>query len=410
MKIKPVVFIVPAVILVVSLLIGSSLLFRVFVSLAVIGLLAFLWAWLGLWGLKTRHEDIPVSCQATDNISDRITIINDNILPKIALKVEVKNNLPGYTNLATLSVSSHKERSWENIISCRRRGRYTLGPAAVTSADPFGLFSRCKDIGETREITVYPKIIELPLFRTSTASLVDLGHGMSGRRISQISPSASSVREMVNGDSQEHIHWRSTAHTGKLMVKVFDAEHSTEETKDAWLVLDMNQSVHTGKEEESTEEYCVTAAASLIKKYLDSGMRVGLTINDRRFEPVPLNVGNSHYLHMLERLTLVKADGDRPLADIILDPRQFGNGHRTVIIITPAADERIVDTIRGLKNYGHSVVAVFVDTQSFGGPISPEFAVRILGTAGVQGYVVRKGDNLARALDSSKALWYSRYV
>jgi uncharacterized protein (DUF58 family) len=154
MKIKPVVFIVPAVILVVSLLIGSSLLFRVFISLTVIGLLAFLWAWLGLWGLKTRHEDIPVSCQATDNISDRITIINDNILPKIALKVEEKNNLPGYTNLATLSVSSHKERSWEHIISCRRRGRYTLGPAAVTSADPFGLFSRCKDIGEDRKSVV----------------------------------------------------------------------------------------------------------------------------------------------------------------------------------------------------------------------------------------------------------------
>ncbi len=410
MKIRPVVYIVPAVILVFSLIIGSSLLLRVFIALVVIGLLALLWVWLGLWRLKTRHENIPVNCQAGDSFSEKTSIINDSGISKFALKVEVRNNLPGHSNIAILNVGSHKDQSWEKRVTCWRRGRYFLGPLAVTSADPFGLFSRNKDIGQTREITVFPKIIELPLFRTSNTSLVDLGHGMSGRRISQISPSASSIREMVSGDSQEHIHWRSTAHTGKLMVKVFDAEHSTEETKDAWMVLDMNQAVHTGKDEESTEEYCVTAAASLIKKYLDSGMRVGLTVNDRQVDVMLPNSGNTNFLQMMEKLTLVKADGDKPLFNALIDPRQFGSGHSTVIVITPQANEQVIDAIRGLKNYGHSVVAVFTDSLSFGGQISSEFAVRTLGTIGVQAYVVRKGDNLARALDSSKTLWYSRYV
>jgi hypothetical protein len=410
MKIRPVVYIVPAVILVFSLLIGSSLLFRVFISLIVIGLLAFMWIWLELWGLKARQENMPLFCHAADSFNETTMIINDSVIPKLALKVEVKNNLPDYSNIAMLNVGSHNDQSWEHNVACRRRGRYFLGPISVTSADPFGLFTRHKDIGQAREITVYPQIIELPLFRTSIASLVDLGHGMSGRRISQISPSASSIREMASGDSQEHIHWRSTAHTGKLMVKVFDAEHSTEETKDAWVVLDMNQAVHNGQDEESSEEYCVTAAASLIKKYLDNGMRVGLTVNNRQLDMILPNSGNSHYQQILERLTLVKADGDKPLFNSLIDPKQFGSGHRMVIVITPEANEKIIDALRGLKNYGHSVIAVFTDSLSFGGRISSEFAVRALGTIGIQAYVIRKGDNLARALDSSKTLWYSRYV
>lgn len=410
MKIRPVVYIVPAVILAFSLLIGSGLLFRVFVLLMVIGILALLWVWLGLWGLKVRDEDIPLSCYASDHFNATNTLINDSIVPKIGLKAEVKNTLPGYKNTAMVNINSHNIRSWENIVTCRRRGRFSLGPVSITSTDPFGLFSRNIEIGRARNITVYPRIIELPLFRTSFASLVDFGHGASGRRISQISPSASSIREMVSGDSQEHIHWRSTAHTGKLMVKVFDAEHSSEETKDAWVVLDMNQAVHSGQDEESTDEYCVTAAASLVKKYLDNGMRVGLKVNDRQVNSIPLNSGNSHYLQILEQLTGVNTDGDRPLYNLLVDPVQFGSGHRTVIVITPESNEQIIDALRALKNHGHSVVAVFIDSLSFGGLASPDYAVRNLGTAGVQAYIIRKGDNLARALDSSTALWYSRYV
>jgi uncharacterized protein (DUF58 family) len=409
-KIRPVVYLVPAVILAFSLLIGSSLLFRVFVFLMIIGLLALLWTWLGLWGLKVRDENVPPYCYTSDHFTDTFTLINESIVPKIGLKAEVKNNFPGYQNLAMVNVGSHNTRSWEHVVSCRRRGRYSIGPVSITATDPLGLFSRKMTAGQSRDITVYPKIIELPLFRTSFASLVDFGRGASGRRISQISPSASSIREMSSGDSQEHIHWRSTAHTGRLMVKVFDAEHTSEETKDAWVVLDMNQSIHLGSGEESTEEYCVTTAASLIKKYLDNGMRVGLKVNDRLIESIPVNTGNSHYLQMLEKLTIVSADGNRALSDLLYDPVQFGSGHRTVIVITPDPNEQIIEALRGLKNHGHSVVAVFIDSLSFGGQINPEYAVRNLGTTGVQTYTIRRGDNIARALDSSMALWYSRYV
>jgi uncharacterized protein (DUF58 family) len=410
MKIRPVVYIVPAIILGLSLIIGSSLLLYVFIFLTAIGLLSFLWVWLGLRGLNVETGNIPVYCNTGDSFNDKLIVTNEGIVPKLLLKARVENNLPGNNTVSILNIPGRQSKSWDNSITCRRRGRYTFGPVSFTSSDPFNLFSKECIIGKTREITVYPRVIELPLFRTSLSSLVDFGHGSTGRRISQISPSASSVREMVNGDSQEHIHWRSTAHTGKLMVKVFDAEHSSDETKNTWVVLDMGRTVHFGESDESTVEYSVTVAASLLKKYLDSGMRVGLSISGNTHYVTSPNAGNVHFLKMLEELALVQAVGEESIGESILDPGQFGSEHCTVIVITPEADETVIEALRKIKNYGYTVVVVFIDALTFGGQLSPEYAVHSLGSAGIQSYIVRKGDNLSKALDSSIALRYSRYV
>jgi len=256
---------------------------------------------------------------------------------------------------------------------------------------------------------VYPQVADLPHFRTSFSSLIDFGHGATGRRISQISPSASSVREMMSGDSQEHIHWRSTAHVGKLMVKVFDAEHSSDTTKDVWIVLDMQREVHCSDGDENSEDYGVNVAASLAKKYLDDGMKVGLVASCSQACTYDPDYGNAHFMRMLESLALMQADGTTPVEEIMGNPDRF-SANSTVVVVTPQATEIVVNGIRHLKNYGNSVVGVFVDSSSFGGPLDPAQMANALGAIGAQVYVVSKGESLAKALDSRIALWYSRYL
>jgi uncharacterized protein (DUF58 family) len=214
---------------------------------------------------------------------------------------------------------------------------------------------------------------------------------------------------MASGDSQEHIHWRSTAHAGKLMVKVFDAEHSSDSTKNAWIVLDMLQTAHCGEGDETTEEYGVSTAASLAKRYLDDGMRVGLMASAEQSYAIPPNSGEPHFLKILESLALMRAGGKMPVERVISETGRFEN-NCTVVVITSQPTEAVMGALRRLKNYGHSVVAVFVDGSSFGGSLGPTHAAHSLGSLGVQVYVVRQGDNLAKAFDSRVALWYSRYV
>jgi len=409
MKIRPLVYIVPTAILLVALLIGSSLLFQVFLFLIFTGVIALLWVLLGTHGLRVEQGDIPVYSHAGSSFTSELIVKNESVFPKWLLKANIQNNIPGFSPPTILNLPGRGVQPWQNTLTCRTRGLFHVGPLTVTAGDPFGLFSRQKQIGNQQSIIVYPKIVDLPLFHTSLSSLVDFGRSAGGRRISQISPSASSVREMVSGDSQEHIHWRSTAHTGKLMVKVFDAEHSSEETKNAWIVLDMNEKTHVGQREESTDEYAVTIAASLVKKYLDEGMHTGLDISSDKGDSFSPNTGTSHFNKMLETMALVQAKGNIPMAEFLHDFGRFGN-HSTVVVITPDSGDAVLQELRRMKNYGHTVVAIFLDRSTFDSGNAPEQAVHNLGSAGIQVYVVKKGDNLARALDSSVALWYSRYV
>ncbi len=409
LKIRPVVYIVPLVILAVAVAAGSSLLLRVFVLLAIVGLVALLWTWLGLRGLRAEAGTTPEYCHAGDSFKEELTVVNDSRLAKVLLQIDEDTDLPGYRNALMMKLSGGERHSWQTAVKCRRRGRYHLGAVSATAGDPFGLFTRSRRLGKPASIMIYPQIVELPFFRTSFSSLIDFGHGASGRRISQISPSASSVREMVNGDSQEHIHWRSTAHTGKLMVKTFDAEHSSDNSKNIWIVLDMQEGAHYQAGDEHTEDYCVTAATSLARKYLDEGLRVGLVAAGDRDYLFPPNAGAPHFMKMLESMALMRAGGSVPVEEVTRDADRFSY-NATVVVITPQSTEAVVSGLRHLKNYGHSVVAVFVDAASFGGPASPEHVAQSLGAIGAQVYVVKKGDDFARALDSRVALWYSRYV
>ena len=409
MKIQPIVYIVPVAILALALALGSTLLVRILYVLLVIGLVGFFWARLGLRGLRLNVGELSGHFRVGDSFKEEFTVTNESRTPKLLVKAEEHSNLPGYRNVSFVSLSAGGSRSWQSQVTCRRRGRYSLGAVTVSSGDPFGLFTYTNTLGKPREIVVFPQVVELPFFRTSLSTLVDFGHGAGGRRISQISPSASSVREMVSGDSQEHIHWRSTAHTGQLMVKVFDAEHSPDNTKNVWIALDMAAAAHCGEGDDTTEEYCVAAAASLAGKYLNDGMRVGLIASGDRQYSLPPGAGEAHFSKLLEHLALMKATGQMPVERLISEDGSFGS-NSTIVVVTPQSTEPVVDAMRWLKNYGHWVVAVFADCSSFGGTLAPTHMAHALGSIGVQAYIVRKGESLARALDSRAALWYSRYL
>jgi uncharacterized protein (DUF58 family) len=409
MKIRPVVYVVPLVILALTLAIGSPLLFRVFALLMGLGLAGLLWTWLGLKGLSVSSNAPPAYSNVGNSFNEEITVRNEGRMPRLLLKAEEKTDLPGYRNITMLNVPGEGSRSWTSAVRFPRRGKYTLGSVRLSTGDPFGLFAQTREFGNPTQVIVYPQVVELPLFLTSFSSMIDFGRGSSSRRISQISPSASSVRDMMSGDSQEHIHWRSTAHAGKLMVKVFDAEHSSDTTKNVWIILDMEREAQAGQDTESTEEYSVTVAASLAKRYLDDGMKVGLVASAEREYSIAPNDGAAHFTKMLDALTFMKAEGSVPISELASQVERYPSSS-TIVLVTPRSTEPVLNTLRLLRTYNHAVTGVFVDSSSFGGAVNPAHIAHALGAMGAQVYVVRKGDNIAKSLDSRSSIWYSRYL
>jgi uncharacterized protein (DUF58 family) len=408
MKIRPIILIVLVVLLAVGLIWGLDLVLRLFFFSAIVLLLGYAWTVFGVRGLTAEVKNLPNNCQVGDEFDEEITIANTIKLPKFLLTVEEKTDFPGYHNISALNLAPGKSRSWQTTISCQRRGRYHLGSFAAKVSDPLGIFSRQSVLGEPHHILIYPATVELPFFALSAAANGEYGTGH--RSTSQISPDASTVREFTTGDSRSHIHWRSTAHTGQLMVKVFDAERSRPGSKGTWVVLDMHQKASIGEGIETTEEYGVTIAASLAKKYLDEGMSVGLIAHGDRPYLFPSNQGEIHFRRMLEAFALMRATGDVTLDRLLSGEMEQFKGDSSVIIITPSATEKLASAIWRLQRYGNSAVVVLLDAASFGSTGASVATARSLAAMGVPVYIVRKGDELAMALDGRLALSHSRFM
>ncbi len=408
MKTRKIVFFVPLAILALALIGGSGLLLRLFFLSGLVLLASYLWTVFTIRGISLTTAKPPEHCQVGDQFPWEVTVGNNTRLPKLWLRVEDNSDMPGLHSAGILNLSPLNSHGWQSTVHCSHRGKYQLGSVTVTATDPFGLFSQTRSLGEPRTLLVHPETLDLPLFKLS--SFNDFGYGSGYQSINRVGPNASSVRDFVSGDSLHQIHWGSTAHTGRLMVKMFDADRSYSGAKTIWLILDMNQAAHLGEGKETTEEYGVTIAASLIRKYLEAGIRVGLLASGDRAYLFPPERGEDHLWQLLEALTLMKSTGEIPVDQLILQHMELFRDNTDVIIVTTSAATRLLDTTRKLRGRADSIVTILLDAASFGGERSTLDVARSLSLTGIQVYVARQGDELATALDNKFSLLYARYV
>jgi len=320
------------------------------------------------------------------------------------------------------NLSPRKQRGWSVRTLCRRRGRFILGPITLISGDPFGFFRRIRHVPQTDSVVVYPATIDLPYFALPLGELP--GGGARRQRTHYITTNVSSVRDYFPGDSFNRIHWRSTARTGRLIVKEFELDP----TADVWLFLDMDASVQgerTGETrpsadeeplpfwdqrrqfvlEPSTEEYGVTIAASLAKHFLARNRAVGLLAYGQRRELLQADRGERQLSKILETLAVLRAQGGIPIAEILAsEGTRFGR-NTTVIVITPSPDTRWVSALRDLNRRGIRGVGVVIDLQSFDRPENVDVVVDDLNANGIISYRVREGDAIAEVL-TRRALEY----
>ena len=109
-----------------------------------------------------------------------------------------------------------------------RRGVVPVGPVRTVRADPVGLVRRELIWADVAELFVHPRTIGIPSL--STGLIRDL-EGKPTRDLSNNDVSFHALREYLPGDERRYIHWKSTARTGKYMVRQF------EETRRSHLVV-----------------------------------------------------------------------------------------------------------------------------------------------------------------------------
>jgi uncharacterized protein (DUF58 family) len=120
----------------------------------------------------------------------------------------------------------------------KRRGRHPLGPLRLRLVDPFGLVERSAVGTDTTVLMVVPRV--RPLGGEGPAGGQGGGGEGSRRTIAVHGEDDVSTREYRHGDDLRKVHWRATARTGELMVRLEERPWRAQAT----LLLDTRARAH----------------------------------------------------------------------------------------------------------------------------------------------------------------------
>ena len=371
---------------------GNWFFYRATYILGGLMVLGYVWARSTLNKLDVTVDRLPDRLQVGQLAGAHVYLANESFFGKQSLELEYHSEMPGKAGLVVLSVPGQSREAWNTSIHCSRRGTFKMGPLTIQSGDPFGLFRVRRHYGEAQTVLVYPSPKELPYFAIPPAHLS--GGERLKRQAHHLTPNAASVRDYEPGDSLNRIHWRTTARVGRLMVKTFDTDPSSQ----VWIVLDLEKTVQAGGGEESTEEYGVDAACSVAHHFLAADRAVGLVAYGRHAGLLDPARGPVQYDHILETLAMASAEGTVALADVLAREARRFNKHTTLVVITPSPRENWVAITQDLVQHGARMAVVLMDGASFGGKENSLLAYGGLVAGDVPTYLLRCGDDLSLAL------------
>lgn len=104
-------------------------------------------------------------------------------------------------------------------IPTTHRSVLSVGPVSVLRGDPLGLFERTHDRRQAVDLFVHPRT--LPLEGLSLGQMRDL-EGLPDQHLARDDVSFHALRDYQPGDDLRHVHWKSTARTGTLMVREYE--------------------------------------------------------------------------------------------------------------------------------------------------------------------------------------------
>jgi len=184
-----------------------------------------------------------------------------------------------------------------------RRGRYEVGPLRVTLTDPFGLVERSQFVLSTEQVIVYPRVRDV--LPPAEMGGLDLDREQPQVR-SRIEPSGEfhTLREYAPGDDLRHVHWRSTARRGQLMMRQNEARRRTP----ILLMLDVRPGAHDRASFERAVEACASIVSAIdrtdrpVDVLLSTGQLIGAA-------------GRRHLGTVMDELAVVEPHGpDRIVA------------------------------------------------------------------------------------------------
>jgi uncharacterized protein (DUF58 family) len=222
-----------------------------------------------------------------------------NKLASYSVEIEdLVENQPLDKKCYFLKVPAGKTQRTSYRHTFHQRGLYQLGGFRIATKFPFALFNKRRIVSSSGEVLVFPQVIDMPPPPPRARQLGDTMVDKVGR-----AGEFFGLREYRDGDDRRAIHWRSSARTGRLLVR----EYEEEAQQRATLILDNSLPEKHGRIAEDALEQAISLTASLAVSYLRKNYAVRLIT---RTTLVPFAVGERHATRILRALALLETASD----------------------------------------------------------------------------------------------------
>ncbi len=284
-----------AVLAIAALNTGNNLLFLLVSALLVSYLVSGILAKLVLSGLAIGYH-FPAQVYATRPTHFLWTLRNEKRwIPSFSLRAEtcLEGTVGANQTVSFYFPFLEAERTHSHTVRYKfpRRGVYRIAKVNLMTRFPFGFFQRGRALHPEREVLVYPEVKPIENFM----HLLPFLQGDREALMKGQGESLYQIREYRNGDAVRHMHWRSSAKVGQLMVRDFAQGYENQ----VCICLDNNRA-------HEKFEAAVTLAASIASHFHDEGARLQLVTASGC-----TNLARSRgeqLLEILEMLTRVEID------------------------------------------------------------------------------------------------------
>ena len=346
-----------ALVFLAAWLLGTTQLYQLAYAFAGLFLVALVLGFVVFRGLRYARR-IPAGERLVAGRPSQVELVLSNASRTRSPLVEVVDALPERRSFGAPPVERLGMQIIRDSVLFAKRGFYQLGPAEIRTIDPFGLLRFVRRFVMRAAVVVYPEVFELESFPVQgwsvepggRSSFVGQGDEFSG------------LREYRWGDDRRHIHWKSVARTGELVVKEFAHNAPRRHA----VILDLKAGIHVP---EAEVEDAVSAAGSVLRHLALEGLPFRLLCTDKERAAIAFGVGEIAYWRAFDLLATVQADGDVKLSDFLgekLCEEREGLGEG-VILVSRSLGEGLVRGVERLRAVGLSVVVVALAVHSYRG-------------------------------------------
>jgi uncharacterized protein (DUF58 family) len=363
--------------------------------------------------IASRRGVSQARAPAGTEVVVQLTVTNRSVLPTGALMLEdrLPARLSGRARFVLDGLNGRETRTVAYHMPALPRGHYDTGPLRVRLTDPFGLIDATRSFTARSRFVITPIVDTLPNLHLPNSW--DLGDNAGSHSIGSRGADDASTREWREGDDLRKIHWRSTARTGRLMVRHEERPWQGHAT----LLLDLRASAHEtaeqpdagGADDRGTRsiEWAISAVASIGSQLFLTGRDVSLIADLAARDRLRFASQGSLVDHLAE----ARAANDETLLPVVPLLRHAMRDS-TVVAVLGRLDDASVHALADAHPRGSATpaFAVLLDVDSWregrpddddAAPIWTRESRRVAETLRAAGWWVVP----ARSLDSMPVVW-----